>query len=106
LIFKPFGRVVPDGITCEGVLRDKKIGEEIVYPRAEINDYRVAGLLIRTDIEADGKATNVRLLGAIPPGAFGENGLRAIRTWQFTVPLGTSPECLKDRDIPISFVLQ
>jgi TonB family protein len=90
---------------CEGVKRNRRFGSEITYPAAEISALRVAGVMVRTDFTPDGRTTNVRLLGAVPTGAFGNNALAAVRTWRYTIPPNTPVQCMQNRDIGVSFAL-
>jgi TonB family protein len=90
---------------CEGVRRIASVGTDIQYPVGAANDYKVAGVIVRADMNEDGTATNVRLLGSVPAGEFGESALRAVRTWQYAMPAGVPAACRRDRDIAVSFVI-
>jgi TonB family protein len=90
---------------CEGVDRIERVGSDIQYPFGAANDFKVAGVMVRTDMNEDGSATNTRLLGAVPAGEFGESALRAVRTWKYAMPVGVPAACRRDRDIAVSFVI-
>ncbi|NJR20592.1 MAG: TonB family protein [Hyphomonadaceae bacterium] len=80
---------------CEGLKRDTTIGTNVRYPSAEINNSRVAGVLVRADLTPDGQTTNVRLLGAVPNGDFGASSIEAIRTWRYKIEPNTPIHCFK-----------
>jgi TonB family protein len=90
---------------CDGVTRNMRIGNDIAYPVGAANEFQVAGVIIRTDLNADGSTTNTRLLGAVPAGAFGENALRAVSTWKYSMPEGAPSVCRSDRDISVNFII-
>jgi TonB family protein len=94
-----------DSRLCDAVQRKPRLGSNISYPSSQSGNYRVAGVMVRTDIAPDGRTTNVRLLGAVPPGPFGENALAAVRTWRYDVPANTPVQCLQGRDIGVSFAI-
>jgi hypothetical protein len=92
-------------VQCRSVVRRRKVGREISYPPGEARDLRVAGVVVRHDLDAQGRAVNVRLLGAVPPGPFCDNAMAAISTWVYTLPANAPTVCVKDRDISVSFVI-
>jgi hypothetical protein len=92
-------------VECTGIVRIKRIGDEVIYPPSAINDYRVAGVLLRVNLNPDGSVVAPRLLGAVPAGAFADNAVRAISTWRYTIPANTPAACLKDKDVGVSFVI-
>lgn len=91
---------------CEGVKRINRVGDDIAYPTGEASNLRVAGVVIRFDLDATGNVINPRLLGAVPEGRFSDNAMRAIRTWRFALPANANPQCLKDKDISFSFTIE
>jgi TonB family protein len=90
---------------CDQVKRKTSIGSSVQYPQEAINRGIVAGIVVRTDIGADGRTQNVRLLGAVPGQMFGEAALRGVRTWRYEVPEGTPAKCMVDRDVYMSFAI-
>jgi TonB family protein len=90
---------------CEGVRRDRRVGREISYPAGEAADLQVAGVLLRHDMDAQGGVINLRLLGAVPAGPFGESAMRAVQTWKYKFPPNVHPECMKGRNIAVSFAI-
>jgi TonB family protein len=107
-LFEIYKRQLPNSLeaySCIGVTFVRRGGTDISYPAGEGEAGRIAGVIIRHDIAADGRTTNVRLLGAVPPGPFGDNALAAVRTWRFTVPANTPQGCLRDQDVGVSFAI-
>jgi tetratricopeptide (TPR) repeat protein len=93
-------------LKCEGVRRDPSVGENIKYPNGEANDYRVAGVVVRINLNSDGTVIAPRLLGAVPPGSFGTNAATAISGWKYIIPADTPAACLKNKEIIVNFVIQ
>lgn len=94
-----------DPSQCEAVTRNRRAGSDIAYPSGEITDLRVAGVVLRHDIDTTGRVTNARLLGAVPEGMFGSSALNAVRTWRYIVPANTPAICLIDRNVGVSFAI-
>jgi TonB family protein len=90
---------------CDGVLRDRSFGSEISYPTGEANNFRVAGVVVRVDMDAQGKVFNPRVLGAVPTGRFSDNALAAVRGWRYRIPPDAPASCAKDHDIMVSFAI-
>lgn len=98
------GRSTEDS-QCDGVKRDRRFGSSISYPRAESAPLRVAGVVLQHDMDSEGRAINVRLLGAVPVGPFGDSALQAVQTWRYTVAPNTPAHCLTKRNIMVSFAI-
>lgn len=92
-------------LECEGIQRDNRVGDDIQYPIGAANDYRVAGVVLRLDMNPDGTVVAPRLLGVVPPGPFGDNALRAVQTWKYKLPANLPPACLKNKEVGVSFVI-
>jgi TonB family protein len=105
VIYARIGADAVSDIDCSGVTRDRGVGREITYPANEEASLRVAGVVLRADMDANGHVINARLLGAVPEGRFGDNALAAVRTWKYKVPANVAPQCLRDRDIGVSFAI-
>jgi TonB family protein len=62
-------------------------GQGPIYPP----DAKAAGLegkvVIRYDVNVEGRVVNARVFEAVPPGIFDEAALNAVTSWRFNAPI-------------------
>lgn len=92
-------------VDCEGVKRDRRVGADIQYPPGAARNFEVAGVILRHDMDVNGRVINARLLGAVPAGEFGEQALQAVRGWKYELPVNLPSQCLIGKNVSVNFVL-
>lgn len=60
-----------------------------VYP-PDARDAGIEGyVVVRYDVDAEGRVRNARVVDAVPPGVFEESALQAVSRWRFRPPAET-----------------
>lgn len=64
------------------------------YPRRAFNNGQQGWVVVRLDVDEDGRARKVKVLDAEPTNAFNRNARKTVRTWRFAPPAEPLEGCV------------
>jgi TonB family protein len=86
--------------------RDRAYGVEPNYPIASMFDGRTGGVVLRLNVDANGKVTQAVSTAFVPRPGFAAAAEIAAMTWQLKFPANTPSACLQDVPMVVSFQLR
>ncbi|WP_455947308.1 M56 family metallopeptidase [Lelliottia jeotgali] len=103
------GGVPASGIGQGAVLADRNaIAHKMPppsYPKIAFEQSIVGKVVVRVDVDAEGKATNVRVLEATPAGVFDEATVAAAKQWTFEPAIRNGKAVASALKIPVTFAM-
>lgn len=75
------------------------------YPKIAFEQSIVGKVVVRVDIDAEGKATNVRVLEATPAGVFDEATVAAAKQWTFEPAIRNGKAVASALKVPVTFAM-
>ena len=103
------GGVPASGIGQGAVLADRNaIAHKMPppsYPKIAVEQSIVGKVVVRVDIDAEGKATNVRVLEATPAGVFDEATVAAAKQWTFEPAIRNGKAVASALKVPVTFAM-
>lgn len=103
------GGVPASGIGQGAVLADRNaIAHKMPppsYPKIAFEQSIVGKVVVRVDVDAEGKATNVRVLEATPAGVFDEATVAAAKQWTFEPAIRNGKAVASALKVPVTFAM-
>ncbi|MEN5394759.1 TonB family protein [Stenotrophomonas sp. TWI377] len=103
------GGVPASGIGQGAVLADRNaIAHKMPppsYPKIAFEQSIVGKVVVRVDVDAEGKATNVRVLEATPAGVFDEATVAAAKQWTFEPAIRNGKAVASALKIPVTYAM-
>jgi len=75
------------------------------YPKIAFEQSIVGKVVVRVDVDAEGKATNVRVLEATPAGVFDEATVAAAKQWTFEPAIRNGKAVASALKIPVTYAM-
>ena len=75
------------------------------YPKIAVEQRIVGKVVVRVEVDADGKATDVRVLDASPAGVFDDATVAAAKQWTFEPAIRNGKAVASALKIPVTFAM-
>lgn len=75
------------------------------YPRSAFENSQTGQVMLRVDVDAQGKVSDVRVLSATNPGVFEEVSIAAARQWTYRPALKDGKPVAAAVRIPVTFAM-